>query len=247
MGEDIDGRADQYALAATAFHLLTGAPPYQHSNPVAVISQHLNAALPKLSDRRPQLIYLDPVLSKALAKDPSDRFGRCRTFATNLSESAHFNPESDRSTEAGITIEAPRAGTRTQVAVPGPQGKSAKQGSPSVDEPPPRGPLKRRHRHVVWAALVALLCSTVAAAAWFSAMRYREQSARPVLPTAPTTGAAQTPTGAAPPVAVTVTPASSAISPTARPAPVVSPSSAALAQSATTAPTIPTPLLGAWC
>jgi len=27
MGADIDGRADQYALAATAFHLLTGAPP----------------------------------------------------------------------------------------------------------------------------------------------------------------------------------------------------------------------------
>lgn len=48
MGADIDGRADQYALAATAFHLLTGAPPYQHSNPVAVISQHLNAAPRKL-------------------------------------------------------------------------------------------------------------------------------------------------------------------------------------------------------
>ena len=30
MGADLDGRADQYALAATAFHLLTGAPPFQH-------------------------------------------------------------------------------------------------------------------------------------------------------------------------------------------------------------------------
>src|SRR5258708_33642097 len=28
MGESIDGRADQYALACTAFHLLTGAQPY---------------------------------------------------------------------------------------------------------------------------------------------------------------------------------------------------------------------------
>ena len=117
MGADIDGRADQYALAATAFHLLTGAPPYQHSNPVAVISQHLNAAPPKLSDRRPELAHLDPVLSKALAKDPSDRFDRSREFATKLSERAHFDPESDRSTEAGITVEAPRAGTQTQVAV----------------------------------------------------------------------------------------------------------------------------------
>jgi serine/threonine protein kinase len=36
MGEDIDGRADQYSLAATAYHLLTGAPlfrtPTRHRN-----------------------------------------------------------------------------------------------------------------------------------------------------------------------------------------------------------------------
>ena len=55
MGEEVDGRADQYALAASVFHLLTGAPPYQHSNPVAVISQHLNAPAPKLSDHRRDL------------------------------------------------------------------------------------------------------------------------------------------------------------------------------------------------
>ena len=29
MGSDIDGRADQYALGCSAFHLLTGAAPYQ--------------------------------------------------------------------------------------------------------------------------------------------------------------------------------------------------------------------------
>jgi serine/threonine protein kinase, bacterial len=227
MGADIDGRADQYALAATAFHLLTGTPPYQHSNPVAVISQHLDATPPKLSDRRPELAHLDPVLSKALAKDPSDRFRRCREFATKLSERAHFNPESDRSTEAGITVEAPRAGTQTQVAVPKPQGKPAKQGSPSDAEPPPTGATKKRRGRLVWAALVALLCSTVVAVAWFSAMLYREQSARPVLPTAPTTSAAQKPTAATPPVTVTVTPAPSVIPPTAQPAPTVAPSSVA--------------------
>jgi hypothetical protein len=38
MAHDIDGRADQYALAGTAFQLFTGAPPYESSNPVAVIS-----------------------------------------------------------------------------------------------------------------------------------------------------------------------------------------------------------------
>jgi serine/threonine-protein kinase len=109
MGADIDGRADQYALAATAFHLFTGAPPYQRSNPVAVISQHLNAALPKLTDRRPDLAHLDQVLSTALAKDPADRFDRCRQFATALRERV-ADPKSDRSAEAAITVAAHAAG-----------------------------------------------------------------------------------------------------------------------------------------
>ena len=86
VGSNIDGRADQYALAASAFHLLTGAPPYRHSNPVAVIGQHLHAEPPTLSDHRPDLADLDDVFFKALAKDPADRFDRCRQFAAAFSE-----------------------------------------------------------------------------------------------------------------------------------------------------------------
>src|SRR5271157_3365424 len=85
-GANIDGRADQYALAATAFHLLTGAPPFQHSNPIAVISQHLHEDPPRLSDYRPDLAQLDDVFCKALAKQPEDRFERCRAFAAAVSE-----------------------------------------------------------------------------------------------------------------------------------------------------------------
>jgi serine/threonine-protein kinase len=84
MGRDIDGRADQYALAATAYHLLTGAPPFQHSNPAVVISQHLSAQPPSLSERRPELADLDPAIRKALSKDPGDRFARCVDFAHSL-------------------------------------------------------------------------------------------------------------------------------------------------------------------
>ena len=42
MGEPLDGRADQYALAATAYHLLTGFQLFPHSNPAVVISRHLD-------------------------------------------------------------------------------------------------------------------------------------------------------------------------------------------------------------
>ncbi len=86
VGSNIDGRADQYALAASAFHLLTGVPPFQNSNPVAVISQHLHAAPPRLSDCRPDLAALDEVFFRALAKEPADRFERCREFASAFSE-----------------------------------------------------------------------------------------------------------------------------------------------------------------
>ena len=47
-GEPVDGRADQYALACTAFHLLTGVPPYVHSNPAVVITQHVIAQPPSI-------------------------------------------------------------------------------------------------------------------------------------------------------------------------------------------------------
>lgn len=84
MGQQLNGRADQYALAATAFHLLTGSPPFQHSNPAVVISQHLSAPPPAVGAQRQELAAIDPVLAKALAKDPSERFERCADFARAL-------------------------------------------------------------------------------------------------------------------------------------------------------------------
>src|ERR1700738_3671471 len=64
MGETVDGRVDQYALAATAFHLLTGTPLFQHPNPAVVISQHLSTPPPEIGTRRPALTDLGPVFSK---------------------------------------------------------------------------------------------------------------------------------------------------------------------------------------
>lgn len=162
MGADIDGRADQYALAATAFHLLTGAPPYQHSNPVAVISQHLNAALPKLSDGRPELACLDQVLSTALAKDPADRFARCCDFASKLSEQAAVDADGDRPTEAGVTVGARTAGAKPQ--------STTMQSPPRLAESTPSGTeaaagtkQRRRRRAILVGAAIAVVFAAVGA------------------------------------------------------------------------------------
>jgi serine/threonine-protein kinase len=83
-GEKLDGRADQYALAATAYQLLTGSPPFKHHNPAVVISQHLTAKPPPIGSKRPELSSLGPAFDKALSKSPDDRYDRCVDFARAL-------------------------------------------------------------------------------------------------------------------------------------------------------------------
>ncbi|MFM9035086.1 MAG: serine/threonine-protein kinase, partial [Mycobacterium sp.] len=84
-GEQIDGRADQYALAATAFHLLTGSAPIEHSNPAVVIGQHLSEP-PPVASLPADLSAFGPVFAKAMAKDPADRYESCADFARAMQQ-----------------------------------------------------------------------------------------------------------------------------------------------------------------
>lgn len=111
IGAAIDGRADQYALAATAFHLLTGMPPYEHSNPVAVISKHLTSEPPLLSGQRPELAQLDEVFTTALAKDPDHRYERCGAFARTLADCLQSATAPEHSAISGREVVAPEPGS----------------------------------------------------------------------------------------------------------------------------------------
>jgi hypothetical protein len=84
-GKALGGRADQYALACTAFHFLTGEPPFADSNPAAVIGSHLSSPPPRLGTLRADLGSIVNVLAKGMAKEPFQRFDTCREFAAALS------------------------------------------------------------------------------------------------------------------------------------------------------------------
>jgi tRNA A-37 threonylcarbamoyl transferase component Bud32 len=84
MGASLDGRADQYALAATAFQLLVGKPPFENSNAAVVISSHLSAPPPRIAERRPDLAKMDTILSKGMAKQAAERYANCEDFARAL-------------------------------------------------------------------------------------------------------------------------------------------------------------------
>lgn len=86
-GNQADGRADQYALCCVAFRILTGTVPFGRPTPPATLLAHLYNTVPRLSALLPELPpAVDAVLSKAMAKDPAQRYASCAEFASELSD-----------------------------------------------------------------------------------------------------------------------------------------------------------------
>jgi hypothetical protein len=84
-GGVVDGRADQYALACTAFEMLTKGPPFARESEVALITAHLYEPPPPLASVRPDLPEgLSAVTGRAMAKEPADRFVSTGEFAAAL-------------------------------------------------------------------------------------------------------------------------------------------------------------------
>ncbi len=172
-GDPIDGRSDQYGLAATAYHMLTGTAPFANSNPAVVISKHLSAQPPSIGAGHPDLVRLGPVFAKALAKDPADRFACCRDFAAamqNALESAggmaarHRRPQQppDRKrwilAAVGVALIAGSVGAAV-VLLP---GHTDTDGRPVPTTPPPPAISARMDLPVV---VIGADCAVLGAAA----------------------------------------------------------------------------------
>jgi eukaryotic-like serine/threonine-protein kinase len=74
-GRPLDSRSDIYSLGVTAYHMLSGTPPFEADTPLAVAVQHLNQPPEALEARRPEVpAGLAAVVKRMLAKKPADRF-----------------------------------------------------------------------------------------------------------------------------------------------------------------------------
>jgi serine/threonine protein kinase len=167
-GRDLDGRADQYALACVAYTLLSGSVLFRREVPMAVLYAHLSVPPPRLTAMRPELPgAVNQVLARALSKEPEDRYDSCGDFADALRETLGLEcydpsrPASARSpAPQPASQSASRAAETAPLTAPPDSPPTKLPGSPSapslasVPSPPPVSPNSSAEAGT-WTAVVA--------------------------------------------------------------------------------------------
>lgn len=176
MGDLIDGRADQYALACTAFHLLTGTQPYECATSAAVIAKHVMEAPPPIGGRRSELASLDPVFARAMAKKPAERFSRCQDFTRALQDALDAGVTRRTPGHAGADdtmlapdiVYGPSSPYPATQAAPGPRTPDSTpvaEGDKEIPATGRQGRQPRRRRRGIVLAGIAVVVAVVAAVA----------------------------------------------------------------------------------
>ncbi|GAB2550376.1 serine/threonine-protein kinase [Nocardia heshunensis] len=128
----VDHRSDQYSLACTLFRLLTGLPLFRATDLGAIVKSHLYDTPPPVGSYRPGLpASLDPVLARALAKNPDERYPSCSEFAAAARRALMLG---DPVGSATISIRDRAPETPVHPAKPAPAGRRGK--APVRPSPP---------------------------------------------------------------------------------------------------------------
>ncbi|MFA5711627.1 serine/threonine-protein kinase, partial [Mycolicibacterium sp.] len=134
-GEEVDNRSDIYSLGCTAFHLLTGRPPFAGTSIASTMSAHLTKPVPSISTSNPHLPQaMDAVFERVLAKTPDDRYQSCAEFAAALRHAAggEVRYPASAPTLAAATL------PRRRAVDPSAPTQLRKVGAKAAPEPKPR-------------------------------------------------------------------------------------------------------------
>ena len=84
-GERVDHRSDLYSLGVTAYHLLTGRPPFEGATAFEVASRHVGTPVPSLRAARPEVpATLAAAVTRLLAKRPEERYQTAAELLADL-------------------------------------------------------------------------------------------------------------------------------------------------------------------
>ncbi|HYV96295.1 MAG TPA: protein kinase [Gemmatimonadaceae bacterium] len=87
--DDVDGRADIYALGVVGFQMVAGEPPFTAPNTPALLLKHVSEPPPPVASRRPDTpAALAYAIERALAKDRRARWPTAAAFREALADDA---------------------------------------------------------------------------------------------------------------------------------------------------------------
>jgi serine/threonine-protein kinase len=206
-GQDASFSSDIYALGVVLYEMLTGHVPFRGSSAIATLRQQVESPTPTLTGIVPDLPpELDAVLSRAMAKQPGERYPTARALAGDL-VALHRTPElvklARRGGPAGATPTVPVGAPTARTTAP------ARPAPVSPDAPTRTAAAAPPRRRPAWlvpavagaalgalALVVILLVRGLHHTDWpeeASTTRQAATAASPATATAPATAAAAAP------------------------------------------------------
>jgi predicted Ser/Thr protein kinase len=117
-GHDLDARSDVYALGCVLFAALTGTPPFGDRARMAKPAAHLHEPPPTLRSRRPSVpLALEPVVARALAKRPEERYQTAGELGAAALEAAQAPGATPRTRRLRRTAATARLARRERIRV----------------------------------------------------------------------------------------------------------------------------------
>lgn len=164
IGDPVDHRADIYSLGIMLYEMTAGRPPYEGTSPMTVMMKHVNEPLPDIRQINRNLPdNLTPIINKALAKNPDDRFSSAVEFEMALRDlKQQLQIGQTIPTTAMVTDTSPKPALTTAVTPPSPPTQPepvVTQTETAVSSTPETTPKKRKP--LIWIAglvgVIALL------------------------------------------------------------------------------------------